>query len=157
MGLGILLPLLSFSFSERYEGEGAWITRIYEGEIILREGFRVRELKREGMAAVPKMSEEAVKRDAKKIVDARVSKSEKAEILASVDAEFKSLPPAEREKVLGVLTPGELAGVYISAAGYRAEQILGPDLYLDRSTIPYRYILVGGITLIFLGALLRVV
>ncbi len=156
IGLGILVPLASFFFSEKYEGEGAWTSRLYEGEIVVKEGVRVKELKREGTAAIPGISEEAAKKNAEKIVDPRVSKSEKAEILASVDPEFKSLPPSEREKVLAVLTPGELAGVFIAAAGYRPEQILSLSPYLGRISIPYRYILVGGIVLIFLGALVRV-
>jgi hypothetical protein len=156
IGLGILLPLISFFLSAKYEGEGSWTNRLYEGEMILKEGVRVKELKREGMAAIPKAAEEAVKKDAERIVDPRLSKSEKAAILASADPEFEALPPAEREKVLAVLTPGELAGVYIAAAGYRPEQILGAVPYVGRTSIPYRYILAGGIILIFLGALLRV-
>jgi hypothetical protein len=54
------------------------------------------------------------------------------------------------------LTPGELAGAYLSAAGYRVDQVLGSSPYLNKSTIPYRYILVGGIILIFLGFLVLV-
>ena len=155
--LGFLVPLISFSFSEKYEGEGSWITRIYEGEIIFREGIRVKEIKREGMGAVPKIRLEEAKKNMERMADSRISQREKAEILAEADPEFKSLPAGEREKVLEVLTPGELAGVYISAAGYRIDQVLGSSPYTNKSSIPYRYILTGGVLLIFLGALLLII
>lgn len=154
--LGFLAPLVFFFFSEKYEGEGSWITRIYEGEIILKEGVRIKDFRRAGMTAFPRVSPEEVRKNLKRLVDPNVANSEKAEILGRTDQEFRALPPAERERVLGVLTPGELAGAYLSAAGYRVDQVLGSSPYLNKSTIPYRYILVGGIVLIFLGALLLV-
>jgi len=132
------------------------MTRIYEGEIVFQEGTRVKEIRREGMAAVPKIRMEEAKKNVDQMVDPRISKREKAEILASVDPEFKFLPSEEREKVLGVLTPGELAGVYMASAGYRIDQILGPTPYINRTSVPYRYVLTGGVLLIFLGALLLI-
>ena len=156
LALGFLAPLVFFFFSEKYEGEGSWITRIYEGEIILKEGVRIKDFRRAGMTAFPRVSPEEVRKNLKRLVDPNVANSEKAEILGRTDQEFRALPPAERERVLGVLTPGELAGAYLSAAGYRVDQVLGSSPYLNKSTIPYRYILVGGIVLIFLGALLLV-
>jgi hypothetical protein len=154
--LGFLAPLVFFFFSEKYEGEGSWITRIYEGEIILKEGVRVKGFRRAGITAFPRVSPEEVRKNLERLVDPNIAKSEKAEFLARTDQEFRSLPPAERERVLGVLTPGELAGAYLSAAGYRVDQVLESSPYLNKSTIPYRYVLVGGIVLIFLGALLLV-
>ena len=148
-----MAPLASFFFSEKYEGEGSWITRIYEGEIVLKEGVRVKDFRRAGMTAFPRVSPEEVRKNLERLVDPNIANSEKAELLARTDQEFRALPPAEREKVLGVLTPGELAGAYLSAAGYRVDQVLGSSPYLNKSTIPYRYILVGGIVLIFLGVL----
>jgi len=156
LALGFLAPLVFFFFSEKYEGEGSWITRIYEGEIIFKEGVRIKDFRRAGMTAFPRVSPEEVRKNLKRLVDPNVANSEKAEILGRTDQEFRALPPAERERVLGVLTPGELAGAYLSAAGYRVDQVLGSSPYLNKSTIPYRYILVGGIVLIFLGALLLV-
>ena len=156
LALGFLAPLVFFFFSEKYEGEGSWITRIYEGEIILKEGVRIKDFRRAGMTAFPRVSPEEVRKNLERLVDPNVANSEKAELLARTDREFRALPPAERERVLGVLTPGELAGAYLSAAGYRVDQVLGSSPYLNKSTIPYRYILVGGIVLIFLGALLLV-
>jgi hypothetical protein len=156
LALGFLAPLVFFFFSEKYEGEGSWITRIYEGEIILKEGVRIKDFRRAGMTAFPRVSPEEVRKNLKRLVDPNVANSEKAELLGRTDQEFRALPPAERERVLGVLTPGELAGAYLSAAGYRVDQVLGSSPYLNKSTIPYRYILVGGIVLIFLGALLLV-
>jgi hypothetical protein len=155
--LGFMVPLISFSFSEKYEGEGSWITHIYEGEIIFREGTRIKEIKREGMGAVPKIGLEEAKKNLGKMADSRISQREKGEILAAVDPEFRSLPAGEREKVLAVLTPGELAGVFISAAGYRIDQVLGSGPYTNKSSVPYRYVLTGGILLIFLGALLLII
>jgi hypothetical protein len=152
--LGFLIPMISFTFSEKYEGEGSWMTHIYEGEIILQEGIRVKEFKREGMVAVPKVQLEEAKKNVGKMVDPQIAKKEKAEILASVDPEFETLPSGEREKVLEVLTPGELAGIYIAAAGYRVEHVLGPSPYINKSSVPYRYVLAGGIVLLFLGAVL---
>ena len=154
--LGFLAPLVFFFFSEKYEGEGSWITRIYEGEIILKEGVRIKDFRRAGMTAFPRVSPEEVRKNLERLVDPNIAHSEKAELLARTDREFRALPPAERERVLEVLTPGELAGAYLSAAGYRVDQVLGSSPYLNKSTIPYRYILVGGIVLIFLGALLLV-
>ena len=154
--IGFLGPLASFFFSEKYEGEGSWITRIYEGEIVLKEGVRVKDFRRAGMIAFPRVSPEEVRKNLERLVDPNIANSEKAELLARTDQEFRALPPAEREKVLGVLTPGELAGAYLSAAGYRVDQVLGSSPYLNKSTIPYRYILVGGIVLIFLGFLMLV-
>ena len=154
--LGFLAPLVFFFFSEKYEGEGSWITRIYEGEIILKEGVRVKDFRRAGITAFPRVSPEEVRKSLERLVDPNIANSEKAELLARTDQEFRSLPPAERERVLGVLTPGELAGAYLSAAGYRVDQVLESSPYLNKSTIPYRYVLVGGIVLIFLGALLLV-
>jgi hypothetical protein len=154
--LGLLVPIISFVLSEKYEGEGAWMTRIYEGEIIFQEGIRVKEIRREGMAAIPKIRLEEAKENVGKIVDPRISKREKAEILASVDPEFKFLHPDEREKVLGILTPGELAGVYMAAAGYRTDQVLGSSPYINKFSVPYRYVLAGGLLLIFLGVLLMI-
>lgn len=154
--LGFLIPLTSFFFSEKYEGEGSWITRIYEGEIILKEGVRVKDFRRAGMTAFPRVSPEEVRKNLKRLVDPNVANSEKAELLGRTDQEFRALPPAEREKVLGVLTPGELAGAYLSAAGYRVDQVLGSSPYLNKSTVPYRYVLVAGIVLIFLGFLVLV-
>lgn len=151
--IGFLGPLVSFFFSEKYEGEGSWITRIYEGEIVLKEGVRVKDFRRAGMTAFPRVSPEEVRKNLERLVDPNIANSEKAELLARMDQEFRTLPPAEREKVLGVLTLGELAGAYLSAAGYRVDQVLGSSPYLNKSTIPYRYILVGGIVLIFLGFL----
>jgi len=151
--LGVLAPLVSFFFSEPYEGEGSWITRIYEGEVVLQEGVRVKDFRRAGMTAVPRVSPEEVRRNLERLVDPGIAGSEKAELLAREDPEFRVLPPTDRERVLGVLTPGELAGAYVSAAGYRVDQILGPNPYLNKSTIPCRYFLVGGIVLIFLGFL----
>ena len=156
LALGFLAPLVFFFFSEKYEGEGSWITRIYEGEIILKEGVRIKDFRRAGMTAFPRVSPEEVRKNLKRLVDPNVANSEKAELLGRTDQEFRALPPAERERVLGVLTPGELAGAYLSAAGYRVDQVLGSSPYLNKSTIPYRYILGGGIVLIFLGALLLV-
>lgn len=154
--LGFLIPLTSFFFSEKYEGEGSWITRIYEGEIILKEGVRVKDFRRAGMTAFPRISPEEVRKNLKRLVDPNVANSEKAELLGRTDQEFRALPPAERERVLGVLTPGELAGAYLSAAGYRVDQVLGSSPYLNKSTVPYRYVLVAGIVLIFLGFLVLV-
>jgi hypothetical protein len=154
--IGFLGPLVSFFFSEKYEGEGSWITRIYEGEIVLKEGVRVKDFRRAGMTAFPRVSPEEVRKNLERLVDPNIANSEKAELLARMDQEFRTLPPAEREKVLGVLTLGELAGAYLSAAGYRVDQVLGSSPYLNKSTIPYRYILVGGIILIFLGFLVLV-
>jgi hypothetical protein len=154
LALGFLIPMIFFAFSEKYEGEGSWMARLYEGEIVLQEGIRVKELKREGMAAVPKVQREEAKKNAERMVDPQISRGEKADILASVDPEFKTLPPGEREKVLEVLTPGELAGIYIAAAGYRVDHVLGSTPYINKSSIPYRYVLAGGIILIFLGAVL---
>ena len=154
--LGFLAPLVFFFFSEKYEGEGSWITRIYEGEIILKEGVRIKDFRRAGMTAFPRVSPEEVRKNLKRLVDPNVANSEKAEILGRTDQEFRALPPAERERVLGVLTPGELAGAYLSAAGYRVDQVLGASPYLNKSTVPYRYVLVGGIVLILLGAILLV-
>ena len=154
--LGFLAPLVFFFFSEKYEGEGSWITRIYEGEIILKEGVRIKDFRRAGMTAFPRVSPEEVRKNLERLVDPNVANSEKAELLGRTDQEFRALPPAERERVLGVLTPGELAGAYLSAAGYRVDQVLGSSPDLNKSTIPYRYILGGGIVLIFLGALLLV-
>jgi hypothetical protein len=57
---------------------------------------------------------------------------------------------------LAILTPGELAGAYLSASGYRPDQVLGASSYLGKSSIPYRYVLVGGIVLIILSGLLLV-
>lgn len=154
--LGFLAPLVFFFFSEKYEGEGSWITRIYEGEIILKEGVRIKDFRRAGMTAFPRVSPEEVRKNLKRLVDPNVANSEKAELLGRTDQEFRALPPAERERVLGVLTPGELAGAYLSAAGYRVDQVLGSSPYLNKSTVPYRYVLVGGIVLILLGAILLV-
>lgn len=154
--LGVLTPLVSFFFSESYEGEGSWIARVYEGEVILQEGVRVKDFRRAGMAAIPRVSPEEVRRNLKRLVDPDIAGSEKADLLAREDREFRILPITERQRVLGVLTPGELAGAYLSAAGYRVEEILGSNPYLNKSTIPYRYILVGGIVLIFLGFLVMV-
>ena len=154
--LGFFAPLVFFFFSEKYEGEGSWITRIYEGEIIFKEGVCVKDFRRAGMTAFPRVSPEEVRKNLERLVDPNFANSEKAESLALADQEFRALPPAEREKVLGVLTLGELAGAYLSAAGYRVDQVLGSSPYLNKSTIPYRYILVAGIVLIFLGALLLV-
>jgi len=154
--LGFLAPLVFFFFSEKYEGEGSWITRIYEGEIILKEGVRIKDFRRAGMTAFPRVSPEEVRKNLKRLVDPNIAHSEKAELLARTDREFRALPPAERERVLGVLTPGELAGAYLSAAGYRVDQVLGASPYLNKSTVPYRYVLVGGIVLILLGAILLV-
>jgi len=156
LALGFLAPLVFFFFSGEYEGEGSWITRVYEGEIILKEGVRVRDFRRAGMTAVPKVSLEEIQRNLERLVEPTIANSEKAELLARTDQEFRSRPPAERERVLGVLTPGELAGAYLSAAGYRVDQVLGSSPYLNKSTIPYRYILVAGIVLIFLGFLMLV-
>ena len=156
LALGFLAPLVFFFFSEKYEGEGSWITRIYEGEIILKEGVRIKDFRRAGMTAFPRVSPEEVRKNLKRLVDPNVANSEKAEILGRTDQEFRALPPAERERVLGVLTPGELAGAYLSAAGYRVDQVLGSSPYLNKSTVPYRYVLVGGIVLILLGAILLV-
>ena len=154
--LGFLAPLVFFFFSEKYEGEGSWITRIYEGEIILKEGVRIKDFRRAGMTALPRVSPEEVRKNLKRLVDPNVANSEKAELLGRTDQEFRALPPAERERVLGVLTPGELAGAYLSAAGYRVDQVLGSSPYLNKSTVPYRYVLVAGIVLIFLGFLVLV-
>lgn len=156
LALGFLAPLVFFFFSEKYEGEGSWITRIYEGEIILKEGVRIKDFRRAGMTAFPRVSPEEVRKNLKRLVDPNVANSEKAELLGRTDQEFRALPPAERERVLGVLTPGELAGAYLSAAGYRVDQVLGSSPYLNKSTVPYRYVLVGGIVLILLGAILLV-
>ncbi len=156
LALGFLGPLACFFFSEPYEGEGSWITRIYEGEIVLKEGIRVKDFRRAGMTAVPRVSLEEARRNLGRLADPKTPVGEKAEILARTDQEFGVLPPAEREKVLGVLTQGELAGAYLSAAGYRIDQVLGPSPYLGQFTVPYRYILVAGIVLIFLGVLVRI-
>jgi hypothetical protein len=156
LALGFLAPLVFFFFSEKYEGEGSWITRIYEGEIILKEGVRIKDFRRAGMTAFPRVSPEEVRKNLERLVDPNVANSEKAELLGRTDQEFRALPPAERERVLGVLTPGELAGAYLSAAGYRVDQVLGASPYLNKSTVPYRYVLVGGIVLILLGAILLV-
>jgi hypothetical protein len=154
--LGFLAPLVFFFFSEKYEGEGSWITRIYEGEIIFKEGVCVKDFRRAGMTAFPRVSPEEVRKNLERLVDPNIAHSEKAELLGRTDQEFRALPPAERERVLGVLTPGELAGAYLSAAGYRVDQVLGSSPYLNKSTVPYRYVLVGGIVLILLGAILLV-
>jgi len=157
LALGVLTPLTSFFFSEPYEGEGSWIARIYEGEIVFKEGIRVKDFRRAAMIAVPRASLEEVRRNLERLVDPKIARSEKAELLAQADQEFRALPPAERESVLGVLTSGELAGAYLSAAGYRVDQVLGSSPYLKKFTMPYRYILVGGIVLIFLAFLALVV
>ena len=149
--VGFLGPLLSFYFSEPYEGEEAWISRIYEGEIVLKEGVRVKDFRRAGMTTLPRFSPEEVRKNLERLVDPGIAGNEKAELLARADQEFRILPPTERQRVLGVLTPGELAGAYLSAAGYRVDQVLGTSPYLNKSTIPYRYVLVGGIVLLFLG------
>jgi len=154
--LGVVAPLASFFLSEQYEGEGSWITRIYEGEMILNEGVRVKDFRRAGMTAFPRVSPEEVRKNLERLVDPQIATSDKAELLAGTDQEFRALPSVERERVLGVLTPGELAGAYLSAAGYRSDQVLGSSPYLNKSTIPYRYVLVGGIVLIFLGFLVLV-
>jgi len=154
--LGFLVPLASFFFSGQYEGEGSWIARIYEGEIILKEGVRVKDFRRAGMTAFPMVPPEEVRRNLERLVTPNIANNEKAEILAHSDQEFRALPPGERERVLGVLTPGELAGAYLSAAGYRVDQVLGSSPYLNKFTIPYRYVLVVGIVLIFLGFLMLV-
>ena len=154
--LGFLGPVISFFFSEKYEGEGWWVTRVYEGEIVLAEGVRVKDFRRSGMPAVPQIAPEEVRRNLGRLVDPKTSPGEKAGLLARVDSEFRALPQAEREKVLGILTPGELAGAYMSAAGYRIDQVLGSSPYLNKSTIPYRYLLAAGIALILLGAVLLV-
>jgi hypothetical protein len=154
--LGFLAPLVFFFFSEKYEGEGSWITRIYEGEIIFKEGVCVKDFRRAGMTAFPRVSPEEVRKNLERLVDPNVANSEKAELLGRTDQEFRALPPAERERVLGVLTPGELAGAHLSAAGYQVDQVLESSPYLNKSTIPYRYVLVGGIVLILLGAILLV-
>ena len=154
--LGILGPLVSFFLSEKYEGEGSWITRIYEGEIIFKEGFRVKDFRRAGMISVPTAPLEEIRPNLERLSDPQAPLREKAEILARADAEFRALPAGEREKVLGILTPGELAGAYLSASGYRPDQVLGPSPYWGRSSIPYRYVLVGGIVLIFLSVVILV-
>jgi hypothetical protein len=156
LALGFLGPLFSFFLSEKYEGEASWVTRIYEGEIVLAEGVRVKDFRRSGIPAVPQIVPEEVRRNLGRLADPKTSPGEKAGLLARVDSEFKALPPAEREKVLGILTPGELAGAYVSAAGYRIDQVLGSSPYLNKSTIPYRYLLAAGIALILLGAVLLV-
>jgi hypothetical protein len=153
---GFLGPLLSFYFSEPYEGEGAWISRIYEGEVVLQEGVRVKDFRRSGMPAVPQVPVAEVRRNLKRLADPRTPLDEKAELLAGADREFRALPSPERERVLGVLSPGELAGAYVSAAGYRIDQVLESSPYLNKSTIPYRYLLAAGIALILLGAVLLV-
>jgi hypothetical protein len=155
--VGFLGPLLSFYFSEPYEGEGAWISRIYEGEVVLQEGVRVKDFRRAGMPAVPQVSVAEVRRNLERLADPRTPLGEKAELLAGADREFRALPSPERERVLGVLSPGELAGAYVSAAGYRVDQVFGSSPYLNRSAVPYRYILVLGIVLVFLGVLLLVI
>jgi hypothetical protein len=152
--LGILIPAVPLCIGERYEGEGSWIHSLYERELIFREGIRVKEFKREGMIEVPKVQLEEAKKNVKKMVDPQISKREKADILASMDLEFKTLPSGEREKVLDVLTPGELAGIYIAAAGYRVDHVLGSSPYINKSSVPYRYVLAGGIILILLSAFL---
>jgi hypothetical protein len=156
LALGFWGPLISFFFSEKYEGEGSWVTRIYEGEIVLAEGIRVKDFRRGGMTAAPQASAEEVRKDLERLADPKTPLGEKAELLARTDREFRALPTAEREKVLGVLTAGELAGAFISAAGFRVDQVLGSSPYLNRSAIPYRYILVSGMVLILLGAVLFV-
>ena len=154
--LGFLGPLISFFLSEKYEGEGSWVTRIYEGEIVLVEGIRVKDFRRSGMTAAPQIPPEEVRRELGRLADPKISLREKADLLARRDSEFRTLPPGEREKVLGILTPGELAGAYVSASGYRVDEVLGSSPYLNRSTIPYHYILAAGIVLILLGAVLFV-
>jgi hypothetical protein len=156
LALGFLGPLACFFFSEQYEGEGSWITRIYEGEIVLKEGVRIKDFRRTGMSLFPTVSPEEVRRNLERLVDPGITKSEKAQLLARADQEFRALPLSERERVLGILTPGELAGAYLSAAGYRVDQVFGESPYLNKSTIPYRYVLVGGMVLIFLGSLMLV-
>ena len=152
--LGVLAPLVSFFFSEKYEGEGSWVTRIYEGEIIFKEGTRVKEFRRAGMTPVPTAPLEAVRMSLERLADPKTPLRGKAEILAQADGEFRGLPAGEREKVLAILTPGELAGAYLSASGYRPDQVLGPSPYVGKSSIPYRYVLVGGIVLIFLSVVI---
>jgi hypothetical protein len=150
------MPLASFFYAEKYEGEGSWITRIYEGEIIFKEGIRIKEFRRAGMIAVPTAPLETVRMNLERLTDPKTPLREKAEILAQADGEFRTLPAGEREKVLAILTPGELAGAYLSASGYRPDQVLGPSSHFGKSSIPYRYVLVGGIVLIILSGLLLV-
>lgn len=157
LAAGIVVPGVSFLLlSENYEGEGSWMTRIYEGEIVLAEGVRVKDFRRSGMPAVPQMPPEEVRRNLERLADPKIPLREKAELLARADAEFRVLPPSEREKVLGVLTAGELTGAYLSAAGYRVDQVLGASPYLHRFAVPYRYTVAAGMVLLLLGAVLLI-